>query len=80
MAATVLFAGSTSGEAEHVSQGDVWNIDIDMDMDIYTGIRRTLAQLVKQAATDKVLPSTAPRDRTCIKHNHIQASSLLLLA
>ena len=49
------------------------------DVDTHTEAHRTPTWLVTQAATDKSLPSTAPTDRTHIKHKHKQASCLLLL-
>ena len=56
MTTTFLFAGSTSSEAEHISQRQT-----------HTGMyMQDMTRLVTQTATDKVLPSTAPAYRTHI--------------
>ncbi|KAM9591014.1 tyrosine-protein kinase Fer-like isoform 5-T7 [Morphnus guianensis] len=59
--------GSTSSEAEHVSQRDR-----------RAHRQRMLTRPVTQTATDKALPSTAPTYRTLIKHKHRQTSPLPL--
>lgn len=65
----VPFAGSTSGEAEHVSQGHT-------DRHGHGHTQRKS----QDTAPDKVLPSTAPTDRTCMtKNKDRQASPLPLL-
>jgi len=70
-AATFPFAGSTSSEAENVSQRHKHGHR-------HTCKQRTLPWLATHTAADKALPAACNATRTHVKHSYRQRSPLLL--